>query len=145
MLTLQEIFNLSVSRMIAQGEASMDDDRDVCKYRSETITGKVLGCGVGVLIASEDYRPEFDTPRVGGTSVMSLSGNADFISAMTNAGIDLKLPHVSRTLSEIQCSHDFASLSTTGFVGTFKKQIRKRLPNFAKNCPSLKETEHVVS
>ena len=134
MLTVQEIFNLSVSRVIAQGEASMADC--ACKYRSENSEGKKLACGVGVLIADEDYRPEFD--RDGGTSIDTMVREPKFISAMTNAGVDVTDQEVVNVLVEIQCSHDYASMSRLYFIDTFEAELENRLPLYIPNCPSFK-------
>jgi len=135
MLTVQEIFNLSVSRVIAQGEPSMADS--ICKYRSENSEGKKLACGVGVLIADEDYRPEFD--RAESTSVLTLMHESEFASALSNAGVDVTDRDVVSVLTDVQRSHDYASTHGSRFTDVFKQELKIRMPLHTANCPSFKD------
>jgi len=133
MLTLQEIFNKSTSMLLAQGQPSVPLDSKIkqgpnCLYRSVNSEGKPLGCAVGVLIADEDYRPEFDK-TFSGTVASLIRQNEQFAQAMTNAGIDISDRDVGLLLADLQTCHDSTA---TGFesadeFSSFNDRLHKAL------------------
>ena len=98
-MTLQEIFDKSVTHMIAQGQQSTQGKS--CKYRSAAGS-----CAIGCLFPDSAYRPEFDK---GGTYLYELVATSqNFRAALEGVGIATSDPQTIKLLMQLQVLHDAA-------------------------------------
>ena len=98
-MTLQEIFNKSVTHMLAQGRPSREHAS--CKYRSY-----VGSCAVGCLFPDSAYRAEFDEGETDVNTLLETS--QDFRAALEVEGIDTSNPVTVLLLMRLQSVHDAA-------------------------------------
>lgn len=103
--TLQELFDRSVSGVIAQGRQAKDTFAG-CRYR----TDNGLKCAVGQLIPDEDYSPAMEGAGVGGDSERA---------AMVRYAAGLENDEQIEMAQALQQSHD-ASAFHQSFLDSFK-------------------------
>ena len=111
--TPQEIFSTALQRLVAQGEPSVDEEH-TCVYRYVK-DGKVLGCGVGILL-DKDLAELYDSPETYGWNI-----NAQ---ALRHCSETPQWIHDNLALlSTIQETHDNATM-VDNWLGEFKERMR---------------------
>lgn len=104
MRTLQEIFDTAYLGLIAQGAPAVDSDYS-CKYR----TPDGLKCAVGMLIADEHYKQDFEnvpvrSARTREEDPLECASMLELGTALERSGIDLL--QARGMLVEMQRAHD---------------------------------------
>lgn len=97
-MTLQEIFDKSISHMLAQGSQSIANGS--CKYRS----GK-KSCAIGCLFPDSVYKKEFDTNTNSAVNIL-VQDSPDFDFALKSVGIDTSNVKTINLLEDLQNIHD---------------------------------------
>jgi hypothetical protein len=96
-MTLQEIFDRSVSGLIQQGARS-SDDQNFCQYRSPCGNR----CAIGLLIPDEHYNPDIETL---GINIFQKTDDLLF-EVCKQSGIDLNSKTVFSLATDLQEMHD---------------------------------------
>jgi hypothetical protein len=131
MLTLQQIFDKSVGGVIAQGALSNDGEGlgSQCRYRTQSLDGKPLACGVGQVIPDNLYVEDIEgwaVTTVGSTLHHEHKASETMRACLEGGGIDTGNKRVMRLLTEIQAAHDNARS-----LDEFKANARKVAVDFA--------------
>jgi hypothetical protein len=119
-MTLQEIFDKSVTHMLTQGHPSREHAD--CKYRSY-----VGACAIGCLFPDSAYQPEFDEGETDVNTLLKTS--EDFRAALEVAGIDTSNPVTVDLLTQLQNLHDKA-IEAARFKTDIKNGARRVAKEF---------------
>ena len=124
MKTKQEIFDTVLRGMRKQGKPSVGSDGFGCYYRSPD----GCKCGIGMLIADEDYRPYFDGRLTNNKVAILILGDhirsVAFVQALHNAGVDGSERDMLWFLMNLQDAHDNAApVGEAGFMAGFESRM----------------------
>ncbi len=96
-MTLQEIFNRSISGLIQQGARSIDE-KNSCLYRSPCGNR----CAIGLLIPDEHYTPSIEAKGINSF----VAPDYLLVEVCKQSGIDLNSRAVFSLVNDLQIMHD---------------------------------------
>lgn len=131
-LSRQQIFDIGLAGVLAQGEPSIDWRGGTCLYRKVKPDGKVLKCNAGHLIPDHLMTGHMEDMSIDSPDILNTFFDNGILEFTTKPSIVQRQPVVGyRFLEEFQRAHDIAAKSTIKEPEKFIDRYKQIMLNLA--------------